>query len=424
MTNGRKPPVSPVLDRIAGTLDGRYHRRQIIHRAAALGLAAPMAAAMLKVAPGAAAQDSAPSGEPIKIGSPFNLTGGYASVDNPAANGAKLAVKEINAAGGVLGRPLEHFIEDGKSDVPTITSITKKLVEENGVHVLVGLTDTSYMLAAGPVAQEAGLPFLDVAGTAPLITTVGDFVFMLPFGDNVQAAVAAEYVNEQGWKTTAILVDEAMDYTKFLAQYFKDRFTMEDIGGEVVSELAYSMGDTDFSAQLTEFVNLDPQPDFLFISANPGEIGTIVRQARDLGLTLPIVGGDGYDTPLLAELGGDAATNIVFTTHQGIYDQTPIAEEFNAAYEAEYGNPPEAVFAALGYDAIYLMTDAIERAGTTDGAAVRDALAATQGFEGVTGTVTYEPGIRIPSKSVALIEVVDGENQLIEIVVPEVIPPA
>ena len=261
------------------------------------------------------------AGEPIKIGSPYNLTGGYASIDNPAANGSRLAVKEINEAGGVLGRPLEIIIEDGKSDVPTITSVAKKLVEEDGVHVMAGLTDTSYMLAAGPVAQEAGIPFLDVGGTAPLITTVGDFIFMLPFGDNVQAAVAAEYAHEQGWTTAALLLDEAMDYTKFLAKYFNDRFTMEDIGGQIVSELSYSMGDTDFSAQLTEFVNLDPQPDFLFISSNPGEIGTIVRQARDLGLTMPIVGGDGYDTPLLAELGGDAATNIFFTTHQGIYDQ-------------------------------------------------------------------------------------------------------
>ncbi len=163
------------------------------------------------------------------------------------------------------------------SDVPTITSVAKKLVEEDGVNVMVGLTDTSYMLAAGPVAQEAGIPFLDVGGTAPLITTVGDYIFMLPFGDNVQAAVSAEFAHEQGWKTAALLLDEAMDYTKFLAKYFKDRFTMEDIGGQIVSELSYSMGDTDFSSQLTEFKNLDPQPDFLFISANPGEIGTIVR---------------------------------------------------------------------------------------------------------------------------------------------------
>jgi branched-chain amino acid transport system substrate-binding protein len=320
MTNERESrSAAPVSKFVTGTLQGQYDRRSVIRRAMALGLAAPLVAAMLEAAP-VAAQDAspaaAPAGDPIKIGSPYNLTGGYASIDNPAANGSRLAVKEINEAGGVLGRPLEIIIEDGKSDVPTITSVAKKLVEEDGVNVMAGLTDTSYMLAAGPVAQEAGIPFLDVGGTAPLITTVGDYIFMLPFGDNVQAAVAAEYAHEQGWKTAALLLDEAMDYTKFLAKYFKDRFTMEDIGGEIVSELSYSMGDTDFSAQLTEFVNLDPKPDFLFISANPGEIGTIVRQARDLGLTMPIVGGDGYDTPLLAELGGDAATNIYFTTRR------------------------------------------------------------------------------------------------------------
>src|SRR3954468_1724282 len=407
-------------------LDGQYDRRGVIRRAMALGLAAPLVAAMMKAAP-AGAQDAspaaAPSGEPIKIGSPYNLTGGYASLDNPAANGSKLAVKEINAAGGVLGRPLEIYIEDGKSDIPTITSVTKKLVDEDGVNALVGLTDTSYMLAAGPVAQDAGLPFIDVGGTAPLITTVGDYIFMLPFGDNVQAAVSAEFAKEKGWKTAALLVDEAMDYTKFLAKYFKDRFTMEDIGGQIVSELSYSMGDTDFSAQLTEFKNLDPAPDFLFISSNPQEVGTVIQQARDLGLEMPIVGGDGYDTPLLGQL-APHASNVFFTTHEGIYGDSPAAAAFGKAYAAEYGKPPEAVFAALGYDGIKLMADAMTRAGTIDGAAVRDALAATQGFEGVTGTISYEPGVRIPSKSVALIEVVDGKNQLLKIVVPEIVPPA
>jgi branched-chain amino acid transport system substrate-binding protein len=427
MTDGReRRPTSPVPNLVTGALSGRYDRREIVRRAAALGLAAPAITSLLYAAP-AAAQDAtpaAPSGESIKIGSPYNLTGGYASIDNPAANGSKLAVKELNAAGGVLGRPLEIFIEDGKSDVPTITSVTKKLVEEDGVNALAGLTDTSYMLAAGPVAQEAGLPFIDVGGTAPLITTIGDYIFMLPFGDNVQAAVSAEFAGEKGWKTAGLLFDQAMDYTKFLAKYFKDRFTMDDIGGQIVSELTYSMGDTDFSAQLTQFKNLDPQPDFLFVSSNPGEIGTIVKQARDLGLNMPIVGGDGYDTPLLAQLGGAAATNVYFTTHQGIYDKTPASEAFNKAYKAEYGNPPEAVFAALGYDGIKLMADAMTRAGSIDGAAVRDALAATKDFQGVTGTISYEEGSHIPSKSVALIQVTDGKNNLLKIVVPKIVPPA
>ena len=411
---------------IERTLAGGPNRRQVLTRAAVLGGVAGLAGragrALAQDATPAAA--AAPSGDPVRIGQPYNLTGGYASLDTPARDGSALAAKEINARGGVLGRPLELIVYDGRSDVPTIASITQRLVEEDQVVALAGLTDTSYMRAAGPVAQENQIPFLDVGGTAPIITQIGDYIFMLPFGDNVQAAAAAEYVAEQGWTTAAMLVDEGMDYTKFLARYFEQAFT--GAGGEIVSRLAYNIGDTDFSAQITEFKNLDPQPDFYFISANPGEIGTIVQQARAAGLTAPIVGGDGYDTPLLAQLGSQAGpvNDVIFTTHQGIYDDSPAAQAFIAAYEAEYGRPPENVFAALGYDGINLMVDAMERAGTTDGPAVRDALAATQGFAGVTGTISYEEGSRIPSKSVALIEVVDNENTLINVVVPENVPPA
>ena len=417
---------SPVSGLIQKALAGRLSRRQIVARAGALGVSAPLVTAMLKAAPAGAQATpaAAPSGEPVKIGCPYNLTGGYASIDNPARDGSMLAMEEINAAGGVLGRPLELIVYDGKSDTTTITNITRQMVDEDQVIALVGLTDTSYMLAAGPVAQEAQIPFLDVAGTAPIITSVGDFIFMLPFGDNVQAAAGAEFAQEKGWKTCALLFDEAMDYTKFLAAYFKARYTDDEIQGEIVSELAYSMGDTDFSSPLTTFKNLNPQPDFLFISSNPGEIGTIVKQARDLGIELPILGGDGYDTPLLLELAGDAARNVYFTTHQGIYGDDPAAQAFSGSYEARYGNAPEAVFAALGYDAIKLMVDAISRAGTTEGPAIRDALAATEGFAGATGTISYEPGVRIPSKSVALVEIKDGKTSLISIGVPRVIPPA
>ena len=248
---------------------------------------------------------------------------------------------------------------------------------------------------------------------------------MLPFGDNVQAAVSApSSPARRAGRRRRLLFDQAMDYTKFLAKYFKDRFTMDDIGGKIVSELTYSMGDTDFSAQLTQFKNLDPQPDFSVRSSDPGEIGTIIKQARDLGLKHADLGGDGYDTPLLAQFGGAAATNVYFTTHQGIYGKTPESEAVQRGLREEYGNPPEAVFAALGYDGIKLMADAMNRAGTIDGAAVRDALGGDQGFEGVTGTISYETGSHIPSKSVALIEVVDGKNTLLEIVVPKVVPPA
>lgn len=416
--------TGPVSSLIEDVLEGRTNRREILRRSATLGVAPAMVAAMLKVTEQGARATPVAGGEEIVIGCPYNLTGGYASLDNPAKNGSELAAKLLNAADGILGRPVRLVVDDGKSDTATISNVAKKMVEEDKVVAMAGLTDTDYVRAAGSVAQEAGIPFIDVGGTAPLIEQIGDFVFMVPFGDNVQAAAVAELAQEKGYKTVAMLVDDASTYTKFLAAYFVTRFTDDEIQGQVVSELSYQAADTDFSGQLTEIANLDPQPDMLFVSSGPAEIGTIVKQARDLGIALPILGGDGYDTPLLLELAGEAARDVYFSTHQGIYDDAPEGAAFAEAYTTEYGVAPEAVFAALGFDGINLLADAMNRAGSTDGEAVRDALAATQGFKGATGEITYQPGSRIPSKSVALVEIVDGKFSLIEIVVPRVIPPA
>lgn len=400
-------------------------------RMAALGLAVPVLAGSARIAP-AAAQDAtpgaspaaAPSGEPIVLGGVYNLTGGLASLDNPANSGSQMAVEEINAGGGVLGRPLEVRVEDGRTDLTAVTNATKKLIEEDGVTALVGLTDTSFALPVAADAQEASTVFLTVGATAPAITLAGDYVFMLPFGDNVQAAVGAEFARDRGWATCGLMLDDQMDFTKFLAEYFVARFTAEDIAGEIVAEVSYATGDTDFSAQITELQNLDPQPDFLYISSGPAEIGTIVKQVRDAGIELPIVGGDGYDTPLLVELAGDASRNVFFATHQGVYGDSPAADDFRAAYEERWGEPPPSVFAALGYDGVKLLADAIERAGSTESEAIRDALAATEGFEGITGVVTYEEGSRVPSKGCALIEVKDGVFTLLENVTPEIVPEA
>jgi branched-chain amino acid transport system substrate-binding protein len=414
-------PKDSVSRLIQDSIAQRVSRREIFRRGAALGMAAPMVAAMVAVSQApVAAQDATE----IVIGCPYNLTGAYQSIDVPAKDGSLLAAKLLNANGGVLGKQLRLVVENGNSDLTTITNICKKMADEDKVIAFVGLTDTDYMRAGGQIAQERGIPFLDVGGTAPLITQIGDFIYMLPFGDNVQAAAGAEFAQEKGWKSTAMLVDDAMTYTKFLAQYFKDRFTMDDIGGEVVKELSYQIGDTDFSSQITEFQGLNPQPDVLFVSSNPGEIGTIIKQIREAGLETPILGGDGYDTPQLLELAGESAREVYFTTHQGIYGDAPESQDFIAKYEEEYGNPPEAVFAALGFDGINLMADAITRAGNTEGEAIRDALGETSGFKGATGEITYKEGSHIPDKSVALIEVKDGKFNLIKIVVPTTVPEA
>lgn len=379
------------------------------------GGAAVAAASVSRNALGAALQEG---NEPIKIGAPYNLNGALASIDNPARDGSLLAVKEINAAGGVLGRQIELIVYDGKSDLTTVTNITKQLIEEDDVVALVGLTDTSFMLAAGQIAQDSGRPFLDVGGTAPIITSVGDYIFMVPFGDNVQASAGAEFAVKQGWATAALLYDSANDYTNFLASYFKARFTADDLAGQILDESTYQPGDPEYSSQLTEFQNLNPQPAFLYVAAMPENIGSIVAQARDFGLEQPILGGDGYDTPLLVELAGDKSHDVYFTNHAGLLGGSPEGEAFVAAYQAEYNRAPESAFAALGYDGVRLMADAIGRAGSTDGAAIRDALQATQGFKGATGEISYQPGSRIPQKSVAIVEIVDEQQTLVEIVVP------
>jgi branched-chain amino acid transport system substrate-binding protein len=370
----------------------------------------------------AAAAAPAASGKTVRIGVPANITGELSSIEGEASRGSQLAVKQINAAGGINGLMIEPVYADTKSDITTATTVVTQMIESNKVDALVGMTDTSFMLAVGPVAQKAGVPFMDIGGTAPVITSLGEYIFMLPFGDNTQAAATAEFTyGKKGWKNAAMLMDTEWDYTKFLSKYFTARYTEQ--GGKMLLEDTYKSGDKDFSAQFTKIKNLQPQPEFVFVSAVPDDIGTIVKQARDQGVSLPIVGGDGYDTPLLVDVAGpDKSANVFFSTHLGVYGDDPTAAKFRDAFKTEYGQEPQSVFAALGYDGINLVADAIKRAGSTDHKAIRDALAATKGWKGSSGEITYPPGERIPSKSVALIEVKDGKFNLLDVVVPNKIP--
>jgi len=361
----------------------------------------------------------------IKIGGTYNLTGAMASLDVPAANGSKLAVKEINAAGGVLGRQIQYVLYDGKTESATNGSIATQLVTSNKVVAIVGNTDSDSALAIGPIAQKAGIPYLTAGATSPqLPNQVGDFMFLEPFGDNVQAAAGAEYAFKKlGARTCWLLWDKGAEYTTLLAKYFKSRYL--ELGGKVVLEDTYSQGDTDFSAQITRLKALKPQPGFLYVaSLQASDAGALAKQIRDAGITLPMVGGDGYDGPELVGVGGKGAENVYFTTHS-LMDAslgTARVKAFIAAYKKEYGKDPESAFAALGYDAIYLMANAIKKAGSIDPKAIRDALAATKGLEGVTGAVTYQPGQRIPQKTVTIVAIKNGQYTLGAQVVPEKVP--
>jgi branched-chain amino acid transport system substrate-binding protein len=246
---------------------------------------------------------------------------------------------------------------------------------------------------------------------------------MACFGDNVQAAAGAEYAyNTLKAKTTYLLIDKGMEYTLLLGKYFKERYT--ELGGQVVLEDTYQTGDKDFSAQITKLKALGSLPDMLYIASGPDDVGTIVKQFRDAGVDKPIVGGDGYDTPLLVEIAGPGAENTYFTTHSLMDAQlgSDAVKKFITAYQAEYKTPPENAFAGLGYDTVKLLADAIKRANSTEPKAIREALAKTKDLKGVTGAITFQPGSRIPQKGVTIILVKGGKFTLAAEVVPQKVP--
>lgn len=361
----------------------------------------------------------------IKIGGGFDLSGAESSLDLPASNGAQLAVKEINAAGGVLGKQIEFVVRDSKYQMDTTAVIAKQFVEEDKVSAVIGFTDSDSVLAAGPIIQEAGLPFITAGATSPkLPDQIGDLMFLACFGDNVQAAAGAEYSFKTFGKTAYLLSDMGVEYTTLLGEYFKARF--EELGGTIVLEDTYEDSATDFSAQITKLKALSTQPDFYYIAAMPYNVGPVVKQLREAGLTAPVVGGDGYDTPDLVKVAGDTSENVYFTTH-ALMDKdngTDGIKKFIEAYNKEFGHDPENAFAALGYDAVYLLADAIKRAGSTDAKAVQEALLATKDLPGITGQISFTNGSHVPQKGVTMIKIVGGKFTLAAEVVPEGVPAA
>ena len=396
--------------------------RTPLARGFALATVIMVVAACSTTTPGGSTAPSG-SGGTIKIGGGFALTGDESALDLPAANGAKLAVKEINAAGGVLGSQIDLIIHDSQYKMDVTAQTAKQFVEQDKVPLFIGYTDTDSVLASGPTFQAAKIPFTTVGATSPKIPTqVGDMMFLACFGDNVQAAVGAEYSYQKFGHNAYFLWDKGVEYTTLLGKYFKARFT--ELGGTIALEGSYDDKATDFSAEITKIKALDPKPDFYYVAAMPYNIGPLVKQFRDAGITGPIVGGDGYDTPDLVTVAGPTTSNVFFTTHalMDATNGTDGIKKFIAAYKAEYGNDPENAFAALGYDTVYLMVDAIKRAGSTESAAVKAAIEATSGFKGITGLITFAPGSHVPQKGVTVIDIENGKFTLGGEVVPEKVP--
>src|SRR6478672_6251197 len=273
----------------------------------------------------------------IKIGAPFNVTGALSSLDAPALNGAKLKAKEVNDAGGIDGKQIELVIYDTKTDPTVIASVASQLLNSDKVPVALGFTDSDSALALGPIFQQAGVPFVTPGATSPkLPDQVGSDMFLACFGDNVQAAAGAEFVlNKLNGKTVYLLRDNATEYTTLLAKFFKEAY--EHAGGKIVLADDYKHGDTSFTAQITKLKALAEKPNVLYVAAQPDDIGVVVKQIRQAGLQQPIVGGDGYDTPLLLSVGGKAANNVYFSTHAFMAeDSTEGIVKFYKAYNAAY----------------------------------------------------------------------------------------
>jgi branched-chain amino acid transport system substrate-binding protein len=346
----------------------------------------------------------------IKVGALWNVTGSMSSIDAPGLNGMRLAADEINAAGGVLGQQIELVVIDGKADQTAISNAASRLVDVDQVAVVGGINDSTFALAAGPIFQDAGIPFVISGATLPdLPDQIGDTAFLVPFGDNIQGYAGAEFAfNDLSAKTAYVLYDTAYDYSVALQGFFVERWTELAGADSILLTDTYKSGDKDFSAQLARLQALETPPDVLYIAAVPDDVGNLVQQIRGAGFMQPIVGGDGWDTPLLTEVGGEAAENTYFTTHVSLSNSAENVTKFVEAYTAKYGNAPENAFAALGYDTMLLIADGITRAGAADSAAIKDALTATDGFNGVTGTIAYADGSRVPNKSVTVIKVEGG----------------
>jgi branched-chain amino acid transport system substrate-binding protein len=351
-----------------------------------------------------------PPGQIVKIGAIYNLEGSQSPLDLPSARGARLAVKEINALGGIDGRKIELILCDGKSDPAKVRECAVCLLNEN-ISAMMGLSDTDMVMAAVPLVAEAGIPFVTSGATSPRLAEEYEGLFLACFGDNAQAAAGAEYAyNKMDLKTCSLLVDGDMEYARLLAGYFKERYL--DLGGNIIMEA--NIHDSDLR-NLSQTVG-NEGPDMIYLAAGPEDAGAMIEALRMAGLQSPVFGGDSFDSP---ELRREGMGRIVFSTHALLDEGSPSTGKFARAYRAEYGYPPENAFPALGYDTVNLLADAINRAGSGDPKAILEALENTSGFTGVTGEISYQSGGRIPNKGVTMILRTDGEIVSSEIVTPE-----
>jgi branched-chain amino acid transport system substrate-binding protein len=323
----------------------------------------------------------------IKIGYFGDLSGPTFNFGQSAMNGVLMATDQINQAGGINGRQLDIVITDDKGSPEEAARLTAKLIEQDKVVAIIAGGTSGNSLAAAPRAQSSHIPLISPSSTDPAVTLVGDYIFRACFADEFQGDVMASFAfNTLKAQKAAVLFDFNSPYGRGLTNFFQASF--KRLGGRIVNEQSYTQGDADFKGQLSSI--RASEPDVIYIPGYYGDVTLIAKQARQLGLTQPLLGGDGWDAPELWQLGGDALNGAYISTHYSVDDPSPAIQSFVQEYRQRYGNLTPDAHAALAYDAARILFDAIMRAGSTEGTKLRDALAQTKDFNGVTGMISMD----------------------------------
>ena len=349
----------------------------------------------------------------IPVGEFASLTGGSASFGQSSHKGTALAIDELNAAGGVLGKKLKLITEDDQSVAGQPATIVRKLISQDKVVAVLGEVASSKSLEAAPICQQNKVPMISPASTNPKVTEVGDFIFRICFIDPFQGTVMAKFAQSKGWKKVAVLTDVKQDYSVGLAEFFVKGFTAT--GGEIVKDQKYSTGDKDFKAQLTSIKAAKPEA--IFVPGYYAEVSLIAKQARLLGIKAPLLGGDGWVGDSLLKVAGNSLDGSFFSCHFSADDKSAAVQDFVKKYKAKYKGETPDDMAALGYDSAIILAEAMKKAGTTEGPKLRDAIAATKNHAGITGSITLDDK-RNASKSAVILAIGGGGFKFEQTVAP------
>jgi branched-chain amino acid transport system substrate-binding protein len=351
----------------------------------------------------------------ILVGEFASLTGKEATFGISSHEGTVLAIEEINAAGGLLGKQVKLITEDNQSKPGESTNAVNKLISKDGVVAILGEVASSRSLEAAPICQRAQIPQISPSSTNPKVTETGNFIFRVCFIDPFQGLVMANFAQKTlKAQKVAVFTDVKSDYSKGLARFFKEGF--QKAGGQIVAELDYNGGDKDFKGQLTAIKSANP--DGVFVPGYYTDAALICIQAKEVGLTVPLFGGDGWESDQLTRIGKESVEGTYFSTHYSPDAGGEKGKAFIAAYQKRFGGKLPDAMAALGYDSAMILADGIKRAGNTEGPAIRDALAATKDFEAVTGKITINPQ-RDADKSAVILKVEGGKFKYIETIAPQ-----